>query len=284
MSVEKNSKNSIKIRPENRNFVKIMRFLNKYIFLFILFNSTVVFGQRWKTYRHEFSFGAGASNYFGDIGGTPDASNLLGIKDIRFKETRYSAHLGWNYRYTRDVSVRYNVNYVSITASDAGSRNASRGLSFNTHLVEFGGQAQYYLYSEYRRKRSSAVFNRRGSVASNFRVGIYGFLGVAGTVFFPNLAGPAELLNVDSEQRKTTNYSKINVVIPVGVGAHYAITKKWNVGMEIGPRIGLSDYLDGMWTTWSHSPDIYWTTTFRAVYKIKTDRYGYPSFLRRRSF
>jgi hypothetical protein len=267
-------------------FAILMRVMNKYIFIFIfiIFSTSVSFGQRWKTYRHEFSFGAGTSNYFGDIGGAPDPKKLLGIRDFRLKETRYNVHLGWNYRYTRDISVRYNINYISLTASDAGSKNANRGLSFNTQMFEISGQAQYYLLSEYRHKHAAAVFNRRGAVASNYRLGFYGFAGIGTTIFFPKLAGPSEYLNVDNSQRNTKNYSKVNVFVPFGVGGQFAITKKWLVGFEVGPRISLSDYLDGMSTKWSHAPDVYWLTTFRGIYKIKTDRYGYPVFLKRRSF
>jgi len=257
--------------------------VNKYLFiLFLLITGTFnLVAQRWKVYRHEYSLGIGSAHYFGDIGGTASADNLMGLRDIRLNETKYTVQLGWNYRYTRDISVRYNVNYIALSASDEGSRNASRGLSFYTHLVEFGAQAQYYLKSEYRRKRGVSMFNRRGAIASTLQYGIYVFGGIHGSVFFPHLSGPSELLNVDNNFRKTTHYSKVNVVIPFGIGGQYVISKRWLIALEITPHICVSDYIDGMWTTWSRYPDIYWTTSLRGVYKIRTDRYGYPVFLKK---
>ena len=232
--------------------------------------STSAFGQRWKYYRHEVSFGAGSANYFGDIGGSPDASKLLGLKDYRISETRFNAHVGWTYFYTKDFAVRGNLGYAILTASDAKSKLEYRGLSFNSNIIEFSGQAEYFILSEYKRRHAAAVFNRRGMVNATAKYGVYTFAGLGGVYMMPKVSGPV------SGGHITNGYSPVNMVFPVGIGARLSLAKRWSIGYEIGARFSTSDYIDGFHTIWSKSPDVYWFTTFYGIYKIKTDRYGYP--------
>lgn len=43
--------------------------------------------QAWKSVRNEFSFGVGASNFLGDLGGSKGIGTH-GIKDLKFQMTR----------------------------------------------------------------------------------------------------------------------------------------------------------------------------------------------------
>ena len=45
-------------------------------------------------------------------------------------------------------------------------------------------------------------------------------------------------------------YKQLDFSIPFGVGAKYALTDQWNIGIEIGARATFTDYLDDVSTTY----------------------------------
>ena len=69
-----------------------------YVFILILV-SVVIFpqsshAQRWKRQRTEYSFGLGATNFLGDLGGR-DQVGTDGLMDLEYEATRYAASVGF---------------------------------------------------------------------------------------------------------------------------------------------------------------------------------------------
>jgi OmpA-OmpF porin, OOP family len=233
--------------------------------------------QHWKLKRIETSLGIGTTNVYSDLGGAPNASSILFLKDISFRSTRPSLVGAIRYRVNEHNSVKVTLAYgFSKTEDYAGSRNENRGFSSVTQLMEFGGNYEYYFLPEYRRLRSAAVFNRHGMINDYSSMGAYAFIGLGATLFWPKLNLP--------EKRPTDTYKDgmgITPVIPVGLGLKFIISDKWIFGYDIGYRISFSDFLDGVKTASSKNPDSYWISSFNLIYRVPTSRRGLPIFMDR---
>jgi OmpA-OmpF porin, OOP family len=231
--------------------------------------------QHWKLKRIETVFGIGTTNVYSDLGGAPNASSVLFLKDISFRSTRPSIVGSIRYRVDAKNSVKVSMIYgFSKTEDYSGSRNEIRGFSSVTQLFEFSGNYEYYFFPEQRRLRSAAVFNRHGMINDYASWGAYVFIGLGGTLFWPEL---------DQEQKRATDTYKngmgMTAVIPIGIGFKYIISDKWIFGYEIGYRQSFSDYLDGIKTSSSKNPDVYWISSFNLSYRIPTSRRGLPLFM-----
>jgi hypothetical protein len=237
------------------------------------------FSQRWKLKRYEVLFGVGSTNIYGDIGGTADVNNLFGLKDIRINETRYSLYGGLRYKIQKDWALKMNLIYGKGVSDDIKSRNENRGYSFTTSIFEPSLQLEYSFLSEERTMSSARLFNRRGMV-NNFTVfSAYGFVGVGGVFFNPEL----DLKGKTPVTGETTSgYGTFTAVIPIGLGIKYALDKNWSIGFEFGRRFAFSDYIDGISTKWSKANDTYYFAVLQATYKLNTNRRGIPEFLVRR--
>jgi hypothetical protein len=155
-------------------------------------------------------------------------------------------------------------------SSDAGSRNDSRGFSFNSYGFEHTLQFEYALIAEDMRQRSFALFNRRGMLNNFSKKSIYAFAGVGGLAFYPNFNGTPTKYDII---QKSFQYT---AVFPIGVGAKVIFNNNYSFGAEFGFRYCLSDYLDGVTSTISDFNDFYYFTSFHLIYRIKTSRKGYP--------
>jgi len=84
----------------------------KKLFLTILTITTLLpfplIAQKWKRQRVEYSFGLGASNFLGDLGGR-NQIGTNGLMDFEYKATRYAVNLGYRYQFGRDWYVKGNL-------------------------------------------------------------------------------------------------------------------------------------------------------------------------------
>jgi hypothetical protein len=231
--------------------------------------------QQWKLKRMEGVLGIGTTNVYSDLGGAPNATSLLFVKDITFRTTRPSIYGGLRYRVNQRTSVKTSFVYgYSKTADYEGSRNEARGFSSVTQLFEISGNYEYYLLPEFRVIRSAAMFNRRGMINDYSSLGIYVFTGIGATLFWPELT-----LDEPREGDKYKTNMGVTGAVPVGAGFKFIISDKWMVGYEIGYRQSFSDFLDGFQSPWSKRWDGYWISSINLIYRIPTSRRGIPIFL-----
>lgn len=233
------------------------------------------YSQQWKLKRMEGIFGLGTTNVYTDLGGAPNATALLPIRDITFRSTRPSLYLGLRYRLQPTTTVKASIIYgYSITSDFPGSRNEDRGFSSVTQLMEVAVNYEYYFIPEQRRLRSAAMFNRRGMINDYSSFGAYLFIGIAGTLYWPNpdISEPRP-----GDKYKTT--MGVTPAVPIGVGFKYIISDKWILGWELGYRQTLTDYLDGFISPYSKNADVYWISTLNFSYRIPTSRRGLPYFI-----
>jgi hypothetical protein len=241
---------------------------------FFLFMTLSSFAQPWKFLRYEGTLGIGSTNVYGDLGGAPNAESLLFIRDITFRSTRPSIYGAIRYKIDPRTSVKLNLIYgFSKTKDFDGSRNENREFISTSNLIEISGQYEFYFLQEDRRLKSTAMFDRRGMINNYSTLGAYVFAGVGATTFWSDL---------EIEQRDFDVYNSgpsVTLSLPIGLGIKYVLSDKWLLGLELGYRHTLSDFLDGIQTPWSENTDVYWISSLNLSYRIPTSRRNIPEFL-----
>lgn len=173
---------------------------------------------------------AGVSSYQGDLS-PGKLKTSLGKFHVAFGGFgRYNIN---NY-----FSVKLGLNFATLSGDDA-KEGRRRNLNFRTNLIELGVTGEWNIlgYQPYALQR---VFSP------------YIFGGVGFFHFNPRTQDDdgewVNLQSIGTEGQGMTGfsskYSLFEVVIPFGIGAKYAISDTWNVGIEFGFRKTFTDYLD----------------------------------------
>lgn len=227
--------------------------------------------QLWKMRRYEASASFGSTQFYGDIGGFSKGKNLLGIKDIIFKQTRYNITGSIKYRIIDVVSVRFNFAVGEFHATDAKGSNERRGYESTTSFFEPALIGEYYLL----KNKGENSFLHLRDANWKFRsllsaLDIYTFAGLGGLSFkvTPNDKLAARMI-------ETKGFTP---VIPIGIGVDMFYNSNFNFGIEFGGRYAFSDKIDGYTSVYSKSNDMYHFLNFSVTYKIITGKNGLPSF------
>jgi len=246
-----------------------------FIILITIYISSTCFAQRWKLRRYEGIVGIGTTNIFSDLGGTINAS-MLYIQDIKFRDTRPSIYTGLRYKINQMFSTKLAVIYGNGKAEDfKGSRNEHRGFLSKTNLIETSAHLEYYFIKEQKRLKTAAMFNRRGMLNNYSTISAYIFGGLGLTKYWTSLTiDPRPSDNYDVRSRFIPSF-------PLGLGLKYVISDRWILSYELGGRYTFCDYIDGFKPGASKHNDVYWLSTFKINYRIKTSRRGIPLFLDR---
>lgn len=225
-----------------------------------------------------YAFGGGinALNYFGEIAPKPTSLST----DISF--TRPGINLFLKQKFGDRYSWKVNFMWGRLQASDKEAvgeganfvqENANRylrNLSFRNDIFELSMQGQIDLFKHGGRFSSRPPLNiyaffgaglvyhdPKGQAPENFYTGA--FQGQGETISLGEFAGQwislrelgtegqyfdKEAYNDAYGKNPPSPYSRIQLVIPVGIGARYKLTNNLDVALEIGYRHTFTDYLD----------------------------------------
>lgn len=243
-------------------------------FLSVIFLVIMVYpaanGQLWKLRRFELTGSFGTSQFMGDIGGFTPGENALGFKDLTINNTRFSLGLGMRYRIYDKFSVKLDLNYGLLHATDVKGSNEGRDMEATTSVFEPGVRAEYYILknsaeSSYRFTKGQEIF---ASIIA--KIDLYAYAGLAPIIYSVN---PNENLLAVIEKDGGTALG-----IPLGVGINYLISPNSLIGIDMGYRLTTTDYIDGYTSQYSEHNDVYYFMTFVFTYKLKTSEKGLPSF------
>jgi hypothetical protein len=237
--------------------IKIIKPL--FLIAIILFakSSFSQFNNYWKMQRTEVTFGLGASNFLGELGGK-DQIGTDYFNDLEITETKFAATVGYRYYILQNLSVKAGLYYGVISGSDKLTKEPfrnNRNLSFKSPIIESSAILEYHFLQE----RGGHKYKIRGAKGqSGFLFGIYGFAGIGGIYFNPKgqtADGKWHSLRPLSTEGQglpggAEPYKQITVAIPAGLGIRYSVNAKWKMGMEIGLRKTFSDYLDDVSTNY----------------------------------
>lgn len=245
--------------------------MKRSILLIILFCFAVQMSdaQLWKMRRWEASLGAGASLSFPDIGGYTSGKNLLGFKDLSYRQTRFDVNGNIKYRLSRTANTRLSLTYAMLHSTDERGSNEGRMYESITNLFEPALLFEYYFIKN--KYETSYLFLRGRSFWKMLSsLDFYAFTGIGGTLF--------EAKGNDLLLQRDVTHSGFAPVIPGGIGATLIYNPNINFGVELGGRYAFTDYLDGYTSQFSKSNDVYYLLNFTITYKLKTSPNGLPSF------
>ncbi len=248
--------------------------MNRHFWIYILLGAllipSTVEAQRWKLRRYEAGIGLGTVTSFTDIG-SPD----FGFTSFNPIDTRFNISTHAGYLILEDLSVKLELNYLMIGASDPEIRD--RSLGFTTHGFEHAVRAEYTFLGG-GRTFSTATFNRRGMVNNYGSSYLYVFAGAGG------ILTKATVRDASGEEvfgnPGYSNNLHWGAVIPAGIGFRRSVDAYFDFAVEVGGRFTFTDLIDGYQTQWSQYNDRYIITSVKAVYKIRNDRRGRPIFSR----
>jgi len=226
--------------------------------------------QLWKLRRWEAGAGLGPSFSFPDIGGFSIGDNILGFRDLSYRQTRFDINGSIKYRHSRTLTSRVSFTYAMLHASDDRGSNEGRLLESTTNLFEPAVMVEYYFVKN--KYESSYLFMRGKSLwALLSSLDFYAFAGFGGVGYRVN--GNEALVERGMKE------GGFCAVIPGGIGASLIYTPNVNFGLELGGRYAFTDYLDGYHSVqYSRARDVYYFLNFTVNYKLKTSPRGLPSF------
>ncbi len=240
-----------------------------FIILAFCFTVQISDAQLWKMKRWEGLIGIGPSFSFPDIGGYTIGKNILGFKDLSYRQTRFNLNGSLRYRLSRTANLRFSFTYGMLHSTDTRGSNEGRLFESRTSLLEPALLAEYYFVKN--RYESSYLFLKGKSIWGMLRsLDFYAFAGV-GEVSY-SVRGNTDLVN----HGMVTGGSA--AVFPLGVGSTLIYTPNINFGMELGGRLTTTDYIDGYSSLqYSKANDVYYFLNFTFTYKFKSSARGWPT-------
>ena len=211
---------------------------------------------RWKAYRYEWSFGLGASNFLGELGGA-NQIGTNGFKDLELSLTRPAFTVGLRYKLTPFFSLHSHLTYGQVRGDDKLTTEFfrhNRNLNFKSNIYEFNVNFEAALLSQ----REGGIYRLRGvRRTTSFEGSVYGFVGIG--LFHFNPKGEINDKWYDLQPLGTEGqgispardkYKRTQVCIPLGIGGRYFFNRRLGVGFEFGVRKTFTDYIDDVSKTY----------------------------------
>lgn len=214
------------------------------------------FNVHWRKIRHEVYFGTGSTNFLGELGG----ANTIGthnIKDFDLKASRWLFQGGYSYKLAEPFAVKASLSYGRIYGNDSftleENRN-SRNLHFRSPIIELSGTIEFSII----RERYGHRYDLRRIKGKGNYPNLYVFTGVGGLYFNPKAKYTdgkwyaLQPLGTEGQGIIPTRqkYSRITLVIPMGIGMNYMLDRNLGVGFDFGYRYTFTDYLDDVSSTY----------------------------------
>lgn len=167
--------------------------------------------------------GTGAARYFGEL-----------VNPGEVGKVRPNLNIGAEYFVTPRISARVDATWFQLSGSDALANDdrIERNLSFFSNNVELTAMGPVQLFPNHSKFYQRSPFN------------IYGFAGVGVLRFNPKTTFEGNVVALQPLQTEGVKYSRIQLVIPMGLGAKYKINPWLNIAVEGTYRKTFTDYLD----------------------------------------
>ncbi|GAB4377307.1 MAG: hypothetical protein Kow0075_05620 [Salibacteraceae bacterium] len=202
----------------------------------------------WKKYRHEVAINYGINTIFSKLG----ENDAIGVG---FLLQRSSFQANYRYFVLKSLAVRGMVGHNFARKNDKEHSNDPSDnvrLDYKSSISEFGALAEYHFLDESNVGGNRGRIRRaRGGVAKTLKLGISAYGGVALTymrpygeyfgnrvIFTPLNADPPNAPDYDT-------YRKLNLHFPIGLTIRSVPNEYLRIGLDIGYRIGIRDYING---------------------------------------
>jgi hypothetical protein len=203
-----------------------------FILLLLLLNEG--FSQSYLGYRSNrryiASYGIGISSYQGDLNNPKD-----------YFDTKFNTNIGFQKLLHPNISVRSEFTYFRISGDDRTADSEGRvvrNLSFRSDNFELNAVGIFHLFASGPKFYQREKFNP------------YGFAGIGVLYFNPKGELDGKWYPLQPIQTEGVGYSRVTMVIPMGVGVQVKVNPFINVAIEIGYRKTFTDYLDDVSTVY----------------------------------
>lgn len=191
----------------------------------------------------------------GDIGITLGAAHYFGDLNTNAAINRPKPAIGIFYRrqFNNYLAARVSGHFAQLGYSDIYSKNAfqqTRNLSFNTNIFEIAlhGDFNFFKYVPDDPEFAFTPYATIGLGICGFDP--YAYLNDQKTYLRP-LGTEGQNIGYKGADGKTRKpYGNTTLVIPIGMGIKYSISKNFNLSFEITERLTNTDYLDDVSTTY----------------------------------
>ncbi|MEM9300379.1 MAG: hypothetical protein AAGA64_18630 [Bacteroidota bacterium] len=188
------------------------------------------------------TFGTGTSSYFGDLNNPGDVI-----------DTKLNLNFGLQYYFTERIAIRTEATYFRLSGDDAEADSEGRtvrNLSFRSDNFELNVVGIVQAFSNGTRFYQRPALN------------VYGFAGIGLLYFNPKaqvpdtdwngapLSDAGDYVALQPLQTEGVDYSRLAIVIPMGIGIKFKAGPFFNIGVEGGYRLTFTDYLDDVSTTY----------------------------------
>jgi len=204
--------------------------------------------------HNEWVFGAGPSQFLGDVGGSPKIGTHF-LEDFNPQAIRYGGMIGYRYFINSDFSIKATFTGAMVSGNDAYSSEEyrhNRNINFRSPIMELSAQGEYFFYKSSHIGHRYHIQHAKGF--KRFNIDGYVFLGIGGFYFNPqgqyqNNGAWYNLRPLHTEGEGMTGgpaeYNQVALCVPAGLGFKYNITPNFSVGLEISDRLWTgSDYID----------------------------------------
>jgi hypothetical protein len=169
------------------------------------------------------SAGTGTSTYLGELSNPGD-----------YLDARPNLNLGLQLFVTRRIAVRSEITWFQLRGDDAkaNSDRVERNLSFSSNNYELTASGLLHLFPLGRRFYQRPLFN------------VYAFAGVGMVTINPTTMYQGERVALQPLQTEGVAYSRVQPVVPYGLGVMLKQGPYLNIALEGGLRMLFTDYLD----------------------------------------
>jgi len=219
----------------------------------------------------DFGVKLGAALFLGDIG----------KKGIGMDLSQMRIHAGVSYRnfFSPSFAVQGSLNYGQVRGDDANSKSDplySRNLSFKNDIVELSGRAEWHFL---------IIRDLGRTYTYRMDFNMYAFGGIGGFYSNPKAELNGNWIALQPLQTEDIKYSKIQPVVPLGIGFHFKLNKNHLVGWEFGLRKTFTDYVDDVSTRYVHYSEFTDPTTLALQDRsIELEGTGDPKFIGSQNF
>lgn len=218
-------------------------------------------------YKWDFGVKAGGSNYLGDIGGQ-ELTRRDFIWDMRLDDTRMNYSVFARRKMNKRWALAANADYISVWGIDANSSNPARrarNSNFRNRIVELGGRAELTVFYDndvggkgyYDPDYRFFVFAGLAGFYHNPQGQIFGAVDDAGNILNSSYKSQWYDLRPFRTENQESEYEKIGLAVPVGVGMYFTFNKQFRLGWELNWRTTFSDYIDDVSGQYGDIAEIY---------------------------
>lgn len=217
----------------------------------------------WDNHRHQLEWGAGVTNFLGDLGGK-DAIGTNDFQDLEKTEYNFGAYVGYKYAIYQKFYGRLDFTYGKVSGNDQLTGEIfrqNRNLHFKSHVFELALMAEYEIPLNFRKGHIHDIKGVRGW--GNGGSSLFVFVGVGAFYFNPK----AELEGVWYELQPLRTegqglpggpkkYRRVAVSWPVGASITKRLAPQFSLGIELSYRFTTTDYIDDVSTSYFNPYDV----------------------------